>query len=56
MDNYRYKLGLIRAKMLVFKLKRALRLYVKNRRAKKGYFRSEILKIGLAKLNSVVKI
>ena len=56
MDNYRYKLGLIRAKMLVFKLKRALRLYLKNRRSKRAYFRSDILKIGLAKLKSVVKI
>ena len=56
MDNYRYKLGLIRAKMLVFKLKRALRLYLKNRRSNRGYFRSDILKIGLAKLKSVVKI
>ena len=56
MDNYRYKLGLIRAKILVFKLKRALRLYLKNRRSKRAYFRKDILKIGLAKLKSVVKI
>jgi len=39
MNNYRDKLGKIRAKMLVFKLKRALRLYLKNQRAKRAYFR-----------------
>jgi hypothetical protein len=56
MDNYRQKLGLIRLKMMRFKLKRALVLYIKNRRAKKAYLRQDILKIGLAKLKSVIKI
>lgn len=56
MDYYRYKLGLIRAKILIFKLKRALKLYIKNRRIKKVYFRQDILKIGLAKLKSVLKM
>lgn len=56
MDNYRKKLRVIKIKMLRFKLKRALLLYFKIKRAKKAYFRQDILKIGLAKLKSVVKI
>jgi hypothetical protein len=41
---------------LRFKLKRALVLYIKIKRGKKAYFRKDVLKIGLAKLKSVVKI